>query len=317
MLRVVELFSGIGAWSKALQRLNVDCEIVDAIEIDKQTVKAYNLIHNTDFQARDIVNVDGNEIPDCDMIFYSPPCQSWSKAMVRGAKGFKDKRGTLFFDALRIISIKKPKIAVMENVSNLATPKFENELKEILENLELAGYKNYIKIINPIDYNFPQSRERLFVVSIRNDIRHHFSFPEKELLTKNFVDYLVDNYDDYLHSEKGIAYMNRKSTRERTHWDFGHHNDTDNQYSKCITANFKKGVPYNVLIDRRHGKVIRKHTPLEVMRLMDFDDEDYYILKTNKVFDTKIYQMVGNSIVVDTLEKILKKVILVVDKRKK
>lgn len=314
LLKVVELFAGIGAWSKALQRLSVDYEIVDAIEIDKITMKSYNLIHKTDFEARDIANVDENSVPDCDMILYSPPCQSWSK--VGSLKGFNDERGILFFDALRIISAKKPMVAVMENVSNIAT-KFKFEFDKMLNGFELAGYKNYVNIMNAIDYNFPQSRERLFIVSIRNDIEADFEFPQKEILTRKFVDFLVDDYGDYLHSSKGIAYMNRTSTRGRTHWDFNHHNDTDNQYSRCITANFKKGVPYNVLIDRRNGEVIRKHTPLEVMRLMGFDDEDYDVLKKNKISDTMIYQMAGNSIVVDVVEKILKNVILVVHKNKK
>lgn len=315
MLRVVELFSGIGAWSKALQRLNVPHIVVDAIEIDKKTMESYNLIHKTNFEARDITCVDENSVPDCDIIFYSPPCQSWSK--VGEMKGFNDERGILFFDALRIIATKKPKIAVMENVSNLATSRFKYEFKEMFKSLELVGYKNYVQIMNPIDYNFPQSRERLFIVSIRKDIKDDFKFPERECLTKSFVNYLIDDYDGYLHSDKAIAYMNRTTTRGRTHWDFNHHNDTNNQYSKCITANFKKGVPYNVLIDRRNGKVVRKHTSLEVMRLMGFDDADHAILKANKISDTMIYQMAGNSIVVDIVEKILKNVILTVDKYKK
>jgi DNA (cytosine-5)-methyltransferase 1 len=46
---------------------------------------------------------------------------------------------------------------------------------------------------------------------------------------------------------------------------------------------------------------IRKLIPLECFRLMGFNDEDFYILKENKISDTQCYKMAGNSIVVDVL----------------
>lgn len=189
-LRVVELFSGIGAWSKALESLGIPHEVVLAVDHDKFPVTAYNAIHNTDFSPIDIETLDPNDVPDCDIICYSPPCQSFSSSGKQ--LGFKDERGILFFDAMRIISAKKPRYALMENVKGL-TQKFKKEFDVMLERLESAGYKNYWKIINSKDQNVAQNRERVFVISIRNDIDKEFEFPNPIELKKNISNYIEED----------------------------------------------------------------------------------------------------------------------------
>ena len=59
-LKVLELFGGIGACSKALERLGVDYEIADYVEIDKYAVKSFNAIHGTNFEVQDITEWDKN-----------------------------------------------------------------------------------------------------------------------------------------------------------------------------------------------------------------------------------------------------------------
>jgi len=54
-LRIIELFAGIGAFSKALKNQEIDYEILDAVEIDKYAIKSYNIIHNTNFEPQDII----------------------------------------------------------------------------------------------------------------------------------------------------------------------------------------------------------------------------------------------------------------------
>lgn len=190
-LRVVELFAGVGAWSKALENLHIPHEIVLAVDNDKYPITAYNAIHNTNFEPIDITKLNEIDVPDCDLICYSPPCQSFSAAGKQ--LGFDDKRGILFFDALRIIKHKQPKYAIMENVKNLVGKKFKNEFEIMLQELEEVGYKNYWKVINAKDHNIPQNRERVFVVSIRNDIDIDFKFPEEQPLTNKLIDYLEED----------------------------------------------------------------------------------------------------------------------------
>ncbi len=251
-LKVIELFAGIGAWHSALENLGIDHEVVLAVEQDEYPLTAYNAIHNTNFEPIDITELDENTVPDCDVVCWSPPCQSWSQAGKQG--GFDDHRGVLFFDGLKIIKAKQPKYALMENVKGLTQKKFENEFNEMLDELDKAGYNNYWKILNARDYGIPQNRERLFLISIRKDIDQGFEFPEPISNKTNLKDNLENDINaikDHMHSEKAIDYMNRKTKDGRSHWDFQHHSDSDNEASRCLTANMHKGVPYNVILDKR------------------------------------------------------------------
>lgn len=75
-MKVLELFAGIGAASKALERLGIDFEIVDAVEIDKYAIKSFNAIHGTNFEPQDICEWDKDI--DVDLIIYGSPCQDFS-----------------------------------------------------------------------------------------------------------------------------------------------------------------------------------------------------------------------------------------------
>ena len=100
-----------------------------------------------------------------------------------------------------------------------------------------------------------------------------------------------------IHSERALAYMNRKTKDGRTHWDFKHHSDTANDKSSCITANLYKGVPYNVLVD---NGCIRKLHPIECERLQTVPDN-----YTAGVSNTRRFHMLGNGWTVEVIKHIL------------
>lgn len=217
MLKLISLFSGIGAFEKALENLEVPYELVNFCEFDKYAVKSYCAIHGVDESKNlgDITKVDESKLPkDIDILTYGFPCQDISIAGKQ--KGLIDDDGTqtrsgLFFDALRIIEATKPKIAIAENVKNLVGKKFNAQFQVVLASLESAGYNNYWKVLNAKDFGVPQNRERVFIVSIRKDIDHGlFQFPEPYPLTKRLKDVLEDVVDEkYYLSEKMISYLDR------------------------------------------------------------------------------------------------------------
>lgn len=114
MIKYLSLFSGIGAFEKALENIGVPYELIAYCEVDKFASKAYSLLHNTpeSLNLGDITKVDESKLPEnIDLITYGFPCQDISIAGKR--KGFLDEKGTktrsgLFFDALRIIEHCKP-----------------------------------------------------------------------------------------------------------------------------------------------------------------------------------------------------------------
>ena len=209
-LKVLSLFSGIGAFEKALDRLNIDYELVAFSEIDKYATKSYCAIHGVDesMNLGDITEVDENSLPkDIDLITYGFPCQDISLAGKQ--KGLFNNDGTqtrsgLFFEALRIIEATKPKIAIAENVKNLTGKKFKEQFELVLKSLEEAGYSNYWKVLNAKDYGIPQNRERVFIISIRKDVDKGYEFPEPFPLQLRLKDMLEDKVDEkyYLSDEQ-------------------------------------------------------------------------------------------------------------------
>ena len=150
-IKVLSLFTGIGAFEQALTNLNIKYELVAYCEIDKYASKTYSMIHNEPEEKNlgDITAVNANKLPkDIDLITYGFPCQDISVA--GKMKGFSDNgentRSGLFFEALRIIDVTKPKIAIAENVKNLTSKRFKNEFEIVLNSLEEAGYNNYYKV---------------------------------------------------------------------------------------------------------------------------------------------------------------------------
>lgn len=219
-IKLLSLFSGIGAFEKALHNIGVNYELVNYCEIDKFASKSYSLIHNVDESKNliDVTKVDTSKLPkDIDMITYGFPCQDISSAGKQ--RGFFDSEGKitrsgLFFEALRIINDTKPKVAICENVKALTSKKFTDKLSIILEGLEEAGYNNYYQVLSACDYGIPQNRERIFIVSIRKDIDNgKFIFPKPLERKPTVDDFLEENceYEYYYRSDKIIKSFMKKN----------------------------------------------------------------------------------------------------------
>ena len=196
MLRVLELFAGIGACSKALTNLGIEHEIVDAVEIDKYAIKSFNAIHGTNFEPQDITKWDKGI--ECDLIMHGSPCQDFSLAgeQAGGDEG-SGTRSSLMYETLRIVEKLEPKYVVWENVKNLLSKKHRRNFDAYLEAMESLGYKNYYKVLNAKDYGIPQNRERVFTVSIRRDSGDSkFSFPEPIALKKKLKDLLENSVSE-------------------------------------------------------------------------------------------------------------------------
>lgn len=209
MLNVLSLFSGIGAFEKALERERVLFKVMNFCEIDKYAVKSYCAIHGVSEQInlRDVSTVNTAELHDVNLITYGFHCQDISQAGHQ--KGFFDKNGNvtrsgLFFAALKIIKDTKPEYAIAENVKALTSKKFTAEFATVLDSLEQVGYNNYYKVLNAKDFGVPQNRERVFIVSIRKDVDFKFTFPVGEPCKLRMADLLENEVDPkfYLSDEQ-------------------------------------------------------------------------------------------------------------------
>jgi DNA (cytosine-5)-methyltransferase 1 len=211
MVKVFTAFSGYDSQCLALNRANIDYELVGWSEIDKFAIQAHNALFPqwTDRNYGDISKIDWNLVPDFDLFTYSSPCQDFSNAgKMQGGEIGSGTRSSLLWECEKAIRAKMPKYLLMENVANLVSKKFIGTFQNWLNILSKLGYTNYWKVLNAKDYGVPQNRKRVFVVSILNSQQPYY-FPKaietnlrvKDIL-EGYVDesyYLSDKYLDTFH----------------------------------------------------------------------------------------------------------------------
>ena len=170
--KFIDLFAGVGGFHIAFQKWGNKCVFASEIEAHCQKVYEKNFGITP---AGDITKIDAKDIPDFDILCAGFPCQPFSYA--GKLEGFEDKtRGTLFFDILRILKEKRPKMFLLENVKGLKSHQKGETLNTIITSLETIGYKTYWTIINSHDFGVPQKRERWYCVGFDKDIP--FAFPK-------------------------------------------------------------------------------------------------------------------------------------------
>lgn len=210
MIKVNELFSGIGAFRKALERLHIPHEIVGISEIDKYAIQSYEAIFGKTRNYGDISKVP--KLDYADLWTYGFPCQDISVAGQQAGIVKGETRSGLLYEVQRLLTVaaledELPKYLILENVKNLVGKKFFEQFESWLEWLDALGYNNYWQVINATDFNIPQNRERVFVISVRKDIDKGFKFPEPIPLTTSMMDFLEDDVDDkYFLSDAYITY---------------------------------------------------------------------------------------------------------------
>ena len=219
MIKVNELFSGIGAFRKAMERLEIPHEIVGISEIDKYAIKSYEAIYGATRNYGDISKVD--KLDYADLWTYGFPCQDISvagqlKGIVRG-----ETRSGLLYEVQRLLvtsaeNNELPKYLILENVKNLVGKKFKSDFYNWLEWLACIGYNNYWQVINAKDCGIPQNRERVFVVSIRKDIDRGFSFPQPIPLATTMADFLEDEVDEKFYITGGYIASLKKNVSKDT-----------------------------------------------------------------------------------------------------
>lgn len=219
MLKVNELFSGIGAFRKALERLHIPHKIVGISEIDKFAIKSYEAIYGETRNYGDISKVD--ELDYADLWTYGFPCQDISLAGKQAGIIKGETRSGLLYEVQRLLTVayhenKLPKYLILENVKNLVGKKFRADFESWLEWLESIGYTNYWQVINAKDCGIPQNRERVFVVSIRKDIDNGFTFPDKIPLATTMADYLEETVDERFYISDTFIKYAEDSTKEQT-----------------------------------------------------------------------------------------------------
>lgn len=291
--------------------------IVNFCELDKYAVKSYCAIHNVsdDLNLGDITQVDIDILPQCDLITHGSPCQDFSSlGLEKGGDENKETRSSLIWNSVKIINQCNPKFVVWENVENVLNKRHLHNFEKYLNKMSSFGYENYYKVLNSKDYGIPQSRNRLFCISIRKDIDCGFEFPKSIELKETLLDYVdltnkenlygiepqnnhqkwkQEMYQMYIDASEGIisgVYTNQSKS-------FGYRPPLKNLAKTIKALASDCGFVY--------GSQVRNYTAKESLMLMGYEQSDYDKMK-QVVTEQKIKKQAGNSIVVNVVYEIFK-----------
>ncbi|MBR0295669.1 MAG: DNA (cytosine-5-)-methyltransferase [Bacilli bacterium] len=210
MLKVIELFSGVGAQAEALKRSGIAHEVVAMCDIDKYSVRTYRKLHGWTINLGDIKTVEG--LPKVDLWTYSFPCTDISiSGQMKGFDKGSNTGSSLLWEVQRLLEVSKanntlPKYLLMENVKNIVSKRFLPLFQEWIDYLSSLGYKSFYKVLNARDYGVPQNRERCFMLSVLN-YDGEFEFPETQELKTKLSDLLEKEVEErYFLSDRFIKY---------------------------------------------------------------------------------------------------------------
>ena len=258
-IRLIELFAGIGAQARALERLGADFEHYRAIEIDRYAMKAYNAIHGTNFATADITKIHADDLQIvetnkyCYIMTYSFPCQDLSVAgKGRGMAKGSGTRSGLLWEVERLLSEMKelPQVLLMENVPEVTGKKNIKYFAEWVEFLDRLGYVSKWQLLNAKDFEIPQNRNRCFMVSILGDF--YYEFPEEKPLKKRLKDVLEEKPDRkyYLSAATVKALETHRERHEERGNGFGWRPSDGGGCAKCVKTNGSYRHTDNFIIER-------------------------------------------------------------------
>ena len=165
-MNIVSLFCGAGGLD--LGFIHAGHKIIWANDIYEDAVATYERNIGAHVDTRDISAIKSTEIENGEVIVGGFPCQGFSVA--NWTRSVNDERNKLYREMVRVISDKKPKFFVAENVKGLVSLAKGEVLRNIISDFSNTGFKVYWKVLNCADYGVPQTRQRLIIFGIREDV---------------------------------------------------------------------------------------------------------------------------------------------------
>lgn len=303
-MKVCSLFSGIGGIDLAFQQAGF--EIVWANEFDRDAAKTYRHNFGPDHLVEaDIRSIDPCVIPDFDVLVAGFPCQPFS--IMGRQKGFRDPRGTLFFEIARVAEAKLPKVIFLENVANLLEHDEGKTFLTIYNALVPLGYTFKYQVMDAMEYgNIPQNRTRIFIVAFLDyEQCLRFNFPEPIPLTvkmNNILNRSVPHDKCYYYDESSVYWETLKKvvTDKKALYKIYDSGVSRKKHYFCpaLTANmgtYPDRVP--IVLDD-YG--IRRITPYECLALQGYPKSFGF----PKIPMASAYKQCGNSVVVPVIKRI-------------
>lgn len=174
-MKVVSLFSGAGGLDLGFKMAGH--EIIWANDLYKDAVDTYRENLGNHIVFEDITKIDAAQIPDCDIVIGGFPCQGFSVANMK--RTTEDSRNELYKQLIRVIKAKMPKFFLAENVKGILSLEKGKVIEMIMDDFSSLGYTVKKKVLNAANYGVPQTRERVIIVGVRNDLDFVYNYPSE------------------------------------------------------------------------------------------------------------------------------------------
>ena len=302
-VQILELFGGVGAPRCALRNIGVPVKAIDYVEIDEKAVRSYNKMFEQEMEYK-TQDVRGYTLKP-DILIHGSPYQDFSIAgHQQGADEGSGTRSSLMWEALRIIEnlgMWKPHAVVWENVPNVLSKHMRHNFDKYLKRMSQLGYVNSFKLLDATDYGLPQSRKRVFTVSLLGD--EPFDFERMQQTPMKHISEFLEDTDATQYVVRQPSMLKRIEKK-----DGGFNGKVMVIEDRCQTiTTAQMRCPNAGVIKTADG--YRYLTERECWRLQGFDDADYEAARAANsgkpgYMNSALYKQAGNSMPVPVLESL-------------
>jgi len=269
-------------------------DIVYSVDNDKYCTKIYNENFEHKCIVKDVREIDIDSMPNFDMLLGGFPCQSFSISAQNPPRlGYKDERGMLFFEMVKILKARQPRFFIAENVKGILSANGGKAFPMIIGEFKNAGYKVAYKLLNAYEFGVPQKRERVIIVGFREEEDYQkFKYPLKVRCSEQKVlgDVIMEdaNKDEKLFfSERAVAGMMavRDKMNKGRAMKLEEPCNTISAHLAKVSLNSTDPV---LMIDGRY----RRFSAREAARIQSFPDT----FKLDSVSQIRQYKAIGNAV---------------------
>ncbi len=298
----IDLFAGIGGFHHAAAQAGLTG--VFAAEIDAHTAQDYHAATGLE-PVGDITAINPDDVPDHDLLTAGFPCQPYS--IIGDRQGMDDPRGQVIHHIFHILEAKQPQAFVLENVKQLRSHDQGRTLKGITDRLQQAGYAVAYSVLNALQHNLPQRRERLFIVGFNTNQAagaafHTFHWPEPRPLTRTLQEVLLPAEQVPDHVQLNPAMRARYQAAHQSEYDPGiwHQNKGGCISSHPYSCALRSEASFNYLLVNGERRLAER----EMLRLQGFPDA----MELSGSY-TKIKHQCGNAVPVPLAHAVIQEVI--------
>ena len=270
-------------------------EIVYAVDNDPYCASIYNDNFKHKCLIKDVKDISIKELPDHDLLVGGFPCQSFSISAQNPPRlGYKDNKGMLFFEMIRVLKEKKPRFFIAENVKGILSANKKKAFPMIINEFENAGYNVKFKLLNSSEFGVPQKRERVFIVGFRDyedyqyfEFPHPFTLNEDKIKLKTVLDRKADLEEKWFFSQKAVDGM----LRVKHKMNKGRNQDVEkpcNTISSHLSKVSLNSTDPVLMVNGRY----RRFTPREAANIQTFPNS----FKLESVSENRQYRAIGNAV---------------------